>query len=275
MPDITVTRQTSLQDRDLRERINTAIQALRQRSPYSQYSSQFTSSWDNDNRMSFGVPGLISGTIDVRDGSPSVVTASATLSGAARLMRSSVQGDVETEMIRYLPSPGAGPEIPTTASGASTASAPAPASQETQQDGGFDWGMFGQVFSNLLQGGASALTAYNDATAVTTADQAVNIAFDEAAAQGVEGKQLPAPSVGVQEGPGFTLGPGKVVQPGEPDIGPPAESNGVQQQLVTTSTTAQNGMPTWGWVLLGVGGVSVVGAIVYMLTREDKDKGGK
>jgi len=128
------------------------------------------------------------------------------------------------------------------------ATAAAAEAEESRPRREFDWGLFGSILSDITTGVATGLSSMNEAYAQTTAEQAVAVASDTAAA--ATGKQV------------FD---GGVLYPGE-EVSGKAPPPSLQ---LTTPVMAQNGgTPSWVWWALGIGGAAAaVGLIVYLARR--------
>lgn len=253
MPDITMTRQTSLRGTALQNAVNAMVAAMGRRQPFNMAPIQ--PRWESGTRLTFTASAMgqqqANGSIDIRDGSPSTVTAQVNLlTSLSRGYRSQVEQAMVEESERNMPIVGA-----TTTAQPSTTTRTTQTAQETttRTRGDFDWNMFGNVLSNVFGGAASGLDAYNQAMGYTAAQHAQNIAAET------------AQSAGVQVGPGFVLGPGKVVGPEAPPPGPTVVTGG--QQLAPVMTTPAR-TPTWGWVVLGLGAAGLVGFTVWVVTRK-------
>lgn len=267
MPDITLTRRTSLRGRELQNAVTAAIQEVSGQSPYNTVG--LTSRWESGTRMVLSAPGHMSGSVDIQDGNPSTVTVQVNLlSGMARMVRNSAIRDITAAANRHIPEAGAAPaqpSAPTSTPAQPTPAAPAPTTTRPRRQ--FDWGLFTDIFSGIAGGAASSLTAYNEAVGYTASEQAVIIAADEATAAG----KGPAQQPGVQVGPGFELGPGKAVGPDEPPPGTTVATTTAPGAPPPTLVRPSTGFPTWGWWAIGIAGVGILGVII-LATRKSGDE---
>lgn len=240
MPDISLTRNTQLRGRELQDAVSSMIHDLSGRSPYNVVG--LSQSWSGGSQINLSASPHMSGTVTLRDGSPSTVTVQMTLiSSTAQGMRSRVTQDMNSIADQYL-----------SGSGAATTAAAAAAAEETRPRREFDWNLFGSIFANITTGVAGSLDAMTEAFAQTTAEQAMAVATDTVAT--ASGKQV------------FD---GVVLYPGQ-DVTSQKSAPAPQQQQLFPAVMAQpsGGMPPWGWWALGVGGSAVaVGLVVYLMRR--------
>jgi len=269
MSVINLTRQTSLRGRDLQNAVTAAIQEVASRSPYSLLNMR--SSWTSGTLMAVSAGRHMSGQVQIQDGDPSTVTITLNLlSSTAQAARNSAIRDITAAADRHVPAVGA--PTPTTTAPAPTPTTPgepAPTpTTTTRPRRDFDWGLFTDIFSGIVGGAASGLNAYNEAVGLSSGQNAINIASDEAVASG--GKPS-ASATGVQYGPGFELGPGKPVGPDEPPPGPTVAPTTTAGAPPPTLAAPRTGFPTWGWWAIGIGGLGLLGVII-LATRKSDDE---
>ena len=235
MPDISLSRQTQLRGRPLQDAVSSMIHDLSGQSPYNMV--EFGWRWINGAQIGLDAPGHMSGTVDIRDGSPSTVSVQMDLlSALARGQRARVIRDMNAQADRFLT--GSAPQVD------DNLPPPPEATEQESRRGEFNWNLFGQIFQNITTGVAGGLNAMNEAVAQTTAEQALEVASDAA-----NGKQ-------VFDGGVLYTKPTDVTQttPATPASAPPP-------------VLAQQGMPTWGWWALGIGGVTAVGLTIWWLRQ--------
>jgi len=243
MPDITMTRQTSLRGTALQNAINAMVSSMSRRSPFNLVPLQ--SRWESATRLTLSASPHVSGAIDIRDGNPSTVTAQVNLlSSTARTFRGQIESAMVEESQRNMPIVGAA-----TAVQPSSTTAAQPSTTASSGRGDFDWNLFSTILGSVVSSAGTGLSSYNQAMGYTASTQAQQIAAET------------AQQAGVQVGPGFVLGPGKVVGPEAPPPGPTVVRG--EQQLGPVVAPATGGMPTWGWVALGLGGAGLVAFVVW------------
>ena len=252
MSTITMSRQTSLSGAALQNAVDAMVRQMVGRSPYSLLSPRL--SWDSGRtRLTLQAGNHMTGVIALQSGNPSTVTAQINLlSGIAESYRSRVESDMQSLASQYL----AG-----TAAAAPAAAAPGVIPTTTTPRRTFDWSTFGTVLSGVFTGAAQGLESYNQQVQQDAAASAVAIAQQEASA--VTGKQIDTGPVSPEDETPWEAFTELIT--GEPETEEaPAEGAAVVQQPA--------GFPTWGWVAIGVGGVAVLGLLIWALTGDDKKK---
>lgn len=152
MPDISMTQQTSLRGAALQNAVNTMVANISRRSPYNLVG--LTSRWSSGNQLVLNATGHMSGSIDIRDGTPSTVTVQINLlSSLAQGRRAQVEADMRAEAQR-----GLGAAVPT----ARGTTMPRTARQPRARSGNWTWGAWG----------VQPTTPPVDLAAQTAADQA-------------------------------------------------------------------------------------------------------
>jgi hypothetical protein len=265
MSVVQISRQTSLTGRPLQEAINDMIQQMQGMSPYSMLDVR--SEWPSGSRLTLRAGNHMTGSVDLTFGPPSTVTAQINLlSSLAQGQRSRVEQDMLALANRHLPLPSgsASSNYPTHAPPAAPTGTPEAVAQQQQvadPQRAFNWNVFGQVMSGLFGSASTIMGAYNQ-VGQEAAGEAIAVAQEEA------GKQAAAigPDPGLQSGPGFTLGQGKAVGPNAPLPGGRLPSDVPPEEGATEVVDV--GMPTWAWVVIGVGGVAAFGALAWYLTSK-------
>lgn len=238
MPDITMTRQTNLRGTALQNAVNTMVSNMGRRSPFNIVPLQ--TRWESATRMVLSGSALgqqqVSGAIDIRDGSPSTVTAQINLlTSTSRGYASQVETAMVEESDRALQ--------PVASSSSTSAQTAAQTSTQTsaQRTSGASWDQWNltsNILGDIFGGAAAGLDAFNQQMGYAAAQEAVQVASQEAQNAGVSsGKATPAPAPR----------PSIVTTP---------------QQAPAPVVTAAS-FPTWGWVLLGLGGAGLVAFIIY------------
>lgn len=228
MPDITMTRQTNLRGTALQNAVNTMVSNMGRRSPFNIVPLQ--TRWESATRLVLSGSALgqqqVSGAIDIRDGSPSTVTAQINLlTSTSRGYASQVETAMVEESDRALQPV------------ASSASSSTQTSTQRASGASWDqWNLTSNILGDIFGGAAAGLDAFNQQMGYAAAQEAVQVASQEAQNAGVSsGKAVPAPAPR----------PSIVTTP--------------QQTPVVTAAS----FPTWGWVLLGLGGAGLVAFIIY------------
>lgn len=239
MPDITMTRQTNIRGTALQNAVNTMMAAVGRRRPFSM--TQITQRWESGSRLTFVSTALgqtqATGAIDIRDGSPSTVVASVNLLTATSR---NARGDVESAMVEE--SDRALQPVATAAQTSTQTSAQTSTQSgagRTSADSWAQWSQASNILGDIFGGAAAGLDAYNQQMGYAVAQEAVQIASQEAQSAGA-GKAA------------FVAAP----PPRASVVSTQAQA---QAQPVVTSTP----FPTWGWVVLGLGGAGLVAFIIY------------
>ena len=234
MPDITMTRQTSLRGVPLQNAVNAMVQAMGRRSPFNMVPIQ--TNWPSATRLTFSSPGHVSGAIDIVDGSPSTLTAQVTfLSALARNYRGQVESAMVEESQRAMPIVGA--SAPTQTQTQAPAQTQAPSTGGSSSGSSWtQWTTASNILGDIFGGSAAILDQYNQQMGYSAAQEAVQVATAEVAASASKGQS------------------GKIVS-----AAPAPSIVGSQQPVVPVSFV----MPTWGWVALGLGGVGMLALIIY------------
>jgi len=241
MPDITMTRQTNLRGTALQNAVNTMMAAVGRRRPFSM--TQIASRWESGSRLTFVSTALgqtqATGAIDIRDGSPSTVVASVDLLTATSR---NARGDVERAMVeesdRAL-QPVAGSATASTQTSTQTSSqTQRPAT--TSADRWAQWGLASNILGDIFGGAAAGLDAYNQQMGYATAQEAVQVATQEAQNAGI-----PIPNKTAQQ------------------LAPPPPASVVRSQQSGPTVVTPTPFPTWGWVILGLGGAGLITFVVW------------
>ena len=234
MSDITMTRQTNLRGTALQNAVNTMVSNMGRRSPFNIVPLQ--TRWESPTRMVLSGSALgqqqVSGAIDIRDGSPSTVTAQINLlTSTSRGYASQVETAMVEESDRAL-------QPVATSAQTSTQTSTQTSAQRTAGASWDQWSRTSNILGDIFGGAAAGLDAFNQQMGYAAAQEAVQVAAQEAQNAGVSsGKATPAPAPR----------PSIVTTP---------------QQAPAPVVTAAS-FPTWGWVLLGLGGAGLVAFIIY------------
>jgi len=126
MPNVTMSRQTTLRGRPLQDAVGAMVSELGRQSPYSMIG--VSSRWEDGARLFISAGNHMSGIIEIRDGSPSNVTAQVNLlSTLAQGQRARVESDMARLADRYLAaSTASAPSAPQSAPRAPSAPRSAP-----------------------------------------------------------------------------------------------------------------------------------------------------
>jgi len=199
MPDIQMTRQTNLRGTALQNAVTTMVQNMSRRSPFNMVTLQ--SRWESATRMTLSASPHVSGTIDIRDGSPSTVTANVDLlSSTARMYRGTVESAMVEESDRALQPVAGSAATATPASTQTSTQTGARRSSTSSADSWAQWSQASGILGDIFGGAAAGLDAFNQQMGYTAAQEAVQIAAQEAQNVGVSSGKVayappPAPSV--------------------------------------------------------------------------------
>jgi hypothetical protein len=251
MPDIQMTRQTNLRGTALQNAVNAMLAAMGRRAPFNAPGITITPRWESATRLTFVgnhySSQVATGSIVITDGRPSTVSAEVTLYGLARLQQGAVESAMVEESDRAL-QPIAGSAATSTQTPAQT---PAQTSTQTQRpavssaDRWAQWGIASNILGDLFGGAAAGLDAYNQQMGYTVAQEAVQIASQEAQRAGV--------------------GKGAAVS------APPPRASVVQRQPPAPPVQAPGtSMTTVGWVVIGAVGLGVVGLLIAVAAKKSK-----
>lgn len=239
------------------------VRQMQGMSPYSMLNPQ--ASWDSSGtRLTLTAGSHMTGVIAIQSGNPSTVTAQINLlSGLAQAQRSRVERDMAALAAQHLGGTAAAVPAAATSGGAT----PTPSTPSTSSRRPFDWGAFGGAVTGLFGGFASGMESYygNQAGA-----EAVAAAQEEAGKHGADagtaaGKELyTGPIAPEDDTPWQTI---TELFTGEPEPAPAAAPGAPE----TTTPPAQAGFPTWGWVAIGVGGIAVLGLLIWAVSGGGDD----
>jgi len=241
MSDITMTRQTNLRGTALQNAVGAMVTAMSRRSPFN--TTQIVQRWESGSRLTFVATGFgqtqATGAINITEGSPSTVVASVDLLTATSR---NARGDVESAMVeesdRALQPIGAAAQTST--------QTPAQTSSQTQRpavssaDRWAQWGLASNILGDIFGGAAAGLDAYNQQMGYATAQEAVQVAAQEAQNAGI-----PIPHKTAQQ------------------LAPPPPASVVRPQQSGPTVVTPTPFPTWGWVILGLGGAGLITFVVW------------
>jgi hypothetical protein len=242
MPDITMTRQSALRGQALQTAIGAMMTAVGRRAPFNTPGVRITSQWEGGTRLTFsgnyGTINLATGAIDIRDGSPSTITAQVNLYSAARDRRADVERAMVEESDRHLQIVGGQAQTQQT----TQAQTPAQTSTQTQAQstsssrGDFDWDLFGNILGTVVQQAGTSVQAYNQAVGQTASVQAKQIAAETVR------NAAPAPRPSVVRA----------------------------QAAASVVAPAGTSMTTVGWIVIGAVGLGIVGLIAAIAVKKSR-----
>jgi hypothetical protein len=245
MPDITMTRQSALRGQALQTAINTMMTAVGRRAPFNTPGVRIATQWESAARMTFsgnyGTINLATGSIDVRDGNPSTITAQVNLYSAARNQQAAVERAMVEESDRYLQPVGGSAQTRTAAS--SQTSAQTSAQSGGSSSGDFDWNLFANILGTVVQQAGTSVQSYNQAVGYTADVQARQIAAETAASS----KQVPAAPA---PRPTVVARQSAALAPDSPIQGP--------------------AVSTVGWIIIGAVGLGVVGFLAAVIAKKSR-----
>lgn len=247
MPDITMTRQTSLRGTQLQAAVNAMVAAMGRRQPFNMAPIQ--PRWESGTRLTFTASAMgqqqANGAIDIRDGNPSTVTAQVNLlTSLSRGYRSQVEQAMVEESERNMPVVGgsAATQTSTPPHEATQTQSQTSSQSSSSSRGDFDWDLFANILGTVTQQAGASVQAYNQAVGYTASTQAKQIAA-ETVASSRRVAAGPAPRASVVQR-----------QPAAPVVAAPATPS----------------MTTVGWIVIGAVGLGVVGLVAAIIVKKSK-----
>lgn len=286
MSTVTMSRQTSLSGRDLQNAVQAMVGQMAGMNPYRMLGVD--RNWEGGSRLVLRAGNHMTGAITLQSGNPSTVTAQINLlSGLAQGQRSRVEQDMAAlaaqhlggaaaaqapaatatgQQLQFRPNPYTTTPSTTTPSTTPSTTPPAPERRP------FNWGGFGTVFAGLFSGVSEGL----DNLSNSYADEAVAVAHGEAVKQGVAadapgaatGKQIDTSPVSPEDETPWQQFTEMITGSASetPATGAPGAPPGQQ------TPPQASGMPTWGWVAIGVGGVAMLGLLLWAVSGDGEDE---
>jgi hypothetical protein len=123
---------------------------------------------------------------------------------------------------------------------------PAQTSSQTQRpaassaDRWAQWGLASNILGDIFGGAAAGLDAYNQQMGYAASQEAVQVATQEAQNAGI-----PIPNKTAQQ------------------LAPPPPASVVRPQQSGPTVVTPTPFPTWGWVILGLGGAGLITFVVW------------